>query len=107
MTITRTFTETGDFAAFYAAERMAADLGLSIGSMERDQPIGLMHGDYSIAKWRNLSKSERQELHGVITGPKRMGPVRLSIFANCPEAIRSAARGMGAGVDTSAPERAA
>ncbi len=71
------FNKAGDFAAFRDAEKWCTDRGVSVGSMERDSPIGLMVGDVSISKWRNLSESERLELHGTITGDKRNGPVYI------------------------------
>jgi hypothetical protein len=103
--LTRTFIETGDFEAYEAAEAMAQSLGLSVGDMQRDEPIGLMHGDYAVMKWRNLSARDRDALHGVITGDKRHGPVRLSLNINCPQHVRDAFVALGAGYDNT-PEPA-
>lgn len=77
--ITETFTQTGTFAAMYAAEAWCAERGISVGSSERGSPRGLLYGDITIAKWRNLDKHERAELDGEMTGDMRNGPVRISI----------------------------
>lgn len=108
MALTRTFVEQGDFAALHAAEDMARELGLSIGSHQRGAPTGLMFGDYDIAKWRNLSKAERTALHGIIHGfDKRNGPVCLTIYDDAPDSVCRRAMQMGAGVDTSVASPAA
>ena len=74
-----TFDQQGDFAAIDAARKWCADRGISVGSMQRDDPMGLMVGDYFIAKWRNLNARERKQLDETITGDKRNGPVLLTI----------------------------
>ncbi len=74
------FDQKGDFVAIRAAEQWCRDNGYSYGSMQRDDPIGLMKGDYSIAKWRNLSANEIKQLDGTITGDKRNGAVKITIF---------------------------
>lgn len=74
------FTESGDFEAYYAASKWLDENGFSLGSMQRDDPIGIMKGDYCIAKWRNLSAADKRGLHGVLTGDKRNGPVTIEIF---------------------------
>lgn len=73
------FTQKGDFAAYYAACDWCKKNGVSYGSMQRDDPIGLMRGDYDIAKWRNLSAKDKAELDGVMTGDKRNGPVVIDM----------------------------
>lgn len=85
------FNESGDFAALNAAQKWCRDNGISYGSLQRDDPVGLMVGDYDIAKWRNLSATDRAELDGTLTGDKRNGPVLIELT---PEAhARLAARG--------------
>lgn len=74
-----------DFDGLHDAEAFAAEVGFSIGSMQRDQPMGLLFGDFKIAKWSNLSATERQALHGKITGDKREGPVSVTIFDTAPK----------------------
>ncbi len=76
-----TFTQEGDFQAYYAACAWCNENGYSHGSMARDMPIGLVKGDWIIAKWRNLSLEERQQLGGTMTciGSFREGPVHIVI----------------------------
>jgi hypothetical protein len=74
-----TFDQTGDFAAYNAACRWCNENGISYGSMQGPDPIGLLRGNYAIAKWRNLSTKEREQLDGTITGDKRNGPVYLEL----------------------------
>lgn len=74
-----TFTEQGTFAAVSAAEAWCRENGISVGSMQRGSPRGLMRGDCAISKWRNLSKSDRKMLDGTMTGDMRNGPVVIEI----------------------------
>ena len=72
-----------EFKGYYAAEKRAKELGLSIGSMEGDRPIALfkLYPDlYFPGKWRHLDMEDRKALAGVMTGDKRGGPVELTIF---------------------------
>jgi hypothetical protein len=78
-TIEIVFDQKGDFEAINAARQWCTDHNVSVGSMQRDDPMGLLYGDYDIQKWRNLSKQEIKELDGTITGDKRNGPVKIQI----------------------------
>ena len=80
----RLFEAEGEFIAYQEAEKVAKACGFSVGRMQRDEPIGLMFGDYDIQKWRNLRTAERAALHGTIRGDKRNGPVTLDIYDNAP-----------------------
>lgn len=71
----------GDFQGFYAAEKWCRENGYSVGSMQRDDPIGILRGDVCIAKWRHLTKAERDALDGTIEGDKRNGPVYVHLRA--------------------------
>lgn len=73
------FEQTGDFVAAHAAEQWCKERGISVGSMERENPRGLLRGDFSIPKWRNLSPSQRYSLDGRMTGDMRNGPVTIVI----------------------------
>jgi hypothetical protein len=73
------FDEVGDFKAYYAACDWCKKNGVSYGSMQRDDPIGLMRGDYDISKWRNMTKKEQESLDGQMNGDKRNGPVTITI----------------------------
>ena len=85
-----TFDKLGDFVSMNLAEDTLRKAGFSIGSMQRDEPIGIMFGACAISKWRNLSQRERDELHGQITGDKRNGPVTVTLFCNAPNEARTA-----------------
>lgn len=83
--------EAGDepFTAYKAAEAWCAEQGLSVGPMSgRSSPIGLMRGQYAIAKWRNLTEQERRELDGRLTGDFRAGPIALDVAAARPVPAR-------------------
>jgi hypothetical protein len=87
--VTETFSDKGDFAALDKAQRWCRERGISYGSMQRDEPIGLMVGDFDIAKWRNLSAKDRRELHGTITGDKRNGPVFVAVLQSAMSTRKS------------------
>jgi hypothetical protein len=69
----------GNFEACREAEEWCRERGIAVGRMERDQPRGLLVGDYDIAKWHNLSGPERRELDGTMTGDMRHGPVVIEL----------------------------
>ena len=79
--ITKAFNQVGDFVACNAAEEWCKENGISVGRMQGPAPRGLLRGDFDIAKWRNLSRSEIEQLHGRMTGDMRNGPVVVSINA--------------------------
>lgn len=85
-----TFSQTGDFEAMRAAETFLQSAGFSIGSWQRGAPCGVMFGDYGIAKWRNLSRQEQAQLHGILTGDGRNGPLTVTIFETAPIAAVAA-----------------
>lgn len=60
----KAFDADGDFGAYYAACEWLKQNGFSYGSMQRDDPMGIMKGDWEIAKWRNLSESDKKSLDG-------------------------------------------
>lgn len=69
---------TKTFEQFAAAERWCAEQGISVGRMQGPDPRCLLWGDFDIAKWRNLTKAERAECHGTMTGG-RDGPIHVRI----------------------------
>ena len=74
------FNQTGDFSAVNAARNWLRDRGYSIGSMCMDMPIGILKGDWSIAKWRNLTMKERKQLDGqMVSSDFRDGPVIIQL----------------------------
>lgn len=74
-----TFTGTRDFEAVGKAEDWCRERGLSVGSAERGSPRGILLGDVTIAKWRNLTATERAQLHGQMSGDMRNGPVHVDL----------------------------
>ena len=62
-----TFNQEGVFEAYRAACKWCEENGYSHGSMCRDMPIGLLKGNWQIAKWRNLDSSERESLAGTMS----------------------------------------
>jgi hypothetical protein len=91
---TRTFDLPGDFTAFNTAVSFLRARQFSVGPMQGPDPVGILFGtQIVVAKWRNLSQSQRAELHGVITGEsKRSGPVTVEIYAHAPAAALRAVR---------------
>jgi len=73
------FNQKGTFEAFYAAEQWCRDNGISSGSSCAMCPTCLMRGDYVVAKWRNLTKEEREQCHGTMAGDFREGPVFINM----------------------------
>lgn len=80
-TETITFTESGTFAALYAAQDWLRQHGYSYGSQQRGSPTAIKKGDYIIGKWRNLSADDRAEMDGTMEGDFRDGPVTIKIKA--------------------------
>ena len=73
MSYYKSFKADGDFGAMRAAEDWLRARGFSVGSTCRGYPRGVLYGDYSIAKWRNLTSAEVAGLHGVMRGNRAGG----------------------------------
>lgn len=75
----KTFEGVKSFEAYRAAEAFCAELGYSVGRMQREAPVGIKQGNtWDIHKWRNLSPTDRRTLDGAIVGfDKRNGPVTV------------------------------
>ena len=72
------FDQVGDFCAVNNARDWLKNNGYSYGSMCMDMPIGILKGNWTIAKWRNLTAKERNQLDGQITSKDfRAGPVTI------------------------------
>lgn len=70
------FNQKGTFQALYAAQAWCSEHGLSVGQSSATGPTGLLFGKYDwIAKWHNLTRQEKDELHGTMGGDFREGPV--------------------------------
>ena len=76
---TKTFSNPGTFQAFYAAQKWLEQNGYSFGSTCRGSPVGILKGDFIIAKWRNLTKREIEQLDGRLVGDMRDGPVAIHL----------------------------
>ena len=77
------------------AQQAVKDAGFCIGELARDEPRGLMFEYDYIAKWRNLTRAEKAELHGAYHRHGRGGPVTITIQKHCPpeplQTLRNAA----------------
>ena len=81
---TMLFKSTGQsFKSFYEAEDTAKEFGFTVGSMARNEPIGIAKAsavDY-VAKWYNIPSEARKELDGVLLSTDfRDGDVELVFF---------------------------
>lgn len=86
-----TFEGIDDFEAYNKAEAFLKSAGFSIGSMCRGELTGIMYGDYRIAKWRNLTAKEKDDLHGQITSESfRNGPVVVDFYDDAPQEVIAA-----------------
>src|SRR4051794_35296443 len=86
---TRTFYGSVDFQACRPAQRFLAERGFSVGSMKGPSPRGILYGEYDIQKWRNLSAEERRELHGIMAGSMRNGPITITLYDSAPEEAKA------------------
>lgn len=83
-----TFSDVGTFKAWYARQNWLDEHGYSYGSTSaRASGVGVLKGDYCIAKMHNLTKEEIQELDGIVSGDFRDGPVVLTLKVE-PEQLR-------------------
>ena len=82
----RTFEgRTGlDFSALNDALEFLWHRGFSVGPGCVGYPQGIMYGRWKIAEWFNLNAKEREQLHGILSGERRRGPVMISIFMSAP-----------------------
>jgi hypothetical protein len=82
------FNREGTFQALWAAQGWLEENGYSYGSTCRDMPIGILKGDWLIAKWKNLNKKEIGELDGVlISDDFREGPCKILIYEKQPTTV--------------------
>lgn len=79
----RVFTGTKPFEAMFIAERWCAARGISVGAACRNEPRGLMRGEFDIAKWKNLTPHEREAMDGTMrSNDFRHGPVIVSVISD-------------------------
>jgi hypothetical protein len=86
----KVFEGTEDFKAQHAAEKWCRDNGISYGDTCAMAPQALLFGNYSIAKWRNLTAKERNQVHGVIEDSRREGSVTVKIKAEYRHLLKEA-----------------
>ncbi len=74
----KVFPAHGTFGALADATEWLKQRGYSWGSLSRNEPVAVKKGDWSIAKWRNLSDSDRFNIDGVLKSDDfREGSVEL------------------------------
>lgn len=87
----RTFKADGLFSPYDAALRHLRARGFSVGKLQSYAPIGLLLGEVEIQKWRNLSRTDRDRLHGEMrtigNGRMTVDPVAVEIYDHCAEAL--------------------
>ena len=77
----KVFESTGEeWSACVAAELWCHENGISVGAMQGPSPRGLLRGEHEISKWRNMTSKEKQQLHGLMIGNWRNGPVQVEMF---------------------------
>ena len=70
-----------DFGAVTEAENYVESLGMSIGSMQSDNPRALAKGKLNIAKWWNIDKDDYQRIDGLmLSDDYRNGSVVVVTF---------------------------
>lgn len=74
------FDDAGTFNAWNACKKWLTAHGFSYGSTSaRANGVGVLKGDYCIAKMHNLTTKEIQQLDGIVSGNFRDGPVVLTL----------------------------
>ncbi|MEH6483079.1 MULTISPECIES: hypothetical protein [Pseudomonas] len=74
------FEQQGTFQALYAAQAWLKGKGYSYSSTSRDSTVGIIaRPDVCIAKWHNLTPTERAQCDGTLTGDFREGPLTLRL----------------------------
>lgn len=78
------FNVEGTFESMYAAHSWFREKGYDDGSTCVGMPCAIMKGsymDYDLPlKWKNMTKEERDSVHGVMVGNMREGPVTVYLF---------------------------
>jgi len=78
--IEKKFPNTGkEWSGLRAAEDFCKKYDLTIGQMQRGDPLGVALNCDRIAKWRNIFPEERGLLDGVLKGDFRSGEVVLQL----------------------------
>lgn len=78
--MTKYFIGKETFEALHKAQKWCNDNGYSFGPTCVCSPQAIKKGNWNIAKWRNLTPSERKNIDGTITGDGRNGPIKVDIY---------------------------
>jgi hypothetical protein len=80
------FKVEGTFESMYAAHHWLKENGYGYGSTSAMHPTAVMKGDYYSYnlphKMKNFTAKEKKQVHGIITGEMREGPVFVHIYDN-------------------------
>ena len=82
------FTQEGTFEAYRTAVHWLEEKGFDVGSMSSPLPTAVMYGDYDNYdlpwKMKNFTASQKKQVHGLISGNFREGPVLVTLYGNHP-----------------------
>lgn len=87
-----TFRSPLTFGAMGDAEAFLRDRGFAVGACEGTNPRAVMLDYGFVGKWSKLSPSDREDLHGLMSGDMRHGPVTVDINSEAPAAVIEAFR---------------
>lgn len=80
----KTFKVDGTFRSLYAAEIWLKEQGYGHGSPSETGPTAVMKGDYYSYdlphKMKNFTNRQKREVHGIIFGDMREGPVTVHLY---------------------------
>jgi hypothetical protein len=80
----KSFKVEGTFESLYAARAWLSEQGYSWGSGSAMKPTAVMKGDYYSYnlphKIKNFTKEEEKQVHGIMFGDMREGPVTVYIY---------------------------
>jgi hypothetical protein len=97
---TAIFRQPSTFAALNAAVAACQRAGFSVGAHQANSPCGLLLGDVTISKWRNMTAKEKGQLHGKIWGG-RAAPITVMLNADASAAaVRAFAQVLAAAAPT-------
>jgi hypothetical protein len=80
----QTFKVDGTFQSMCAAQAWIKEQGYSYGSSSAVEPVAVMKGDYYSyglpEKMKNFTASQKNSVHGIMTGDHREGPVTVYLY---------------------------
>ena len=84
-----TFRDKEPFAAEARAVRFLESAGFSVGRKQAHAPRGILYGSFDIQKWRNLSKQDRDTLHGVLVVDYKDLNASFEVWDTLPQDLAS------------------